>query len=129
VFARSSVESMITLKSPREVDIMSRAGRIVAATLARIREILRAGVNRAEIDLCVLELPETRRRHAAIGDWGRDGGLRVHHGRRVVASQGIHVRARIRAGNEREGRPHSSVNIPRGQRRPQQETHDRLPRG
>jgi methionyl aminopeptidase len=50
VFARSSVESMITLKSPREIDIMSRAGRIVAATLARIREILRPGVSTEDLD-------------------------------------------------------------------------------
>jgi methionyl aminopeptidase len=50
VFARSSADSMITLKSPREIDIMSRAGRIVAATLARIREILRPGVSTEDLD-------------------------------------------------------------------------------
>src|SRR3954453_17587912 len=50
VFARSLAESMITLKSPREIDIMSRAGRIVAATLARMREILRPGLSTEDLD-------------------------------------------------------------------------------
>jgi methionine aminopeptidase len=36
---------MITLKSPREIDIMGRAGRIVAGTLARMREFLRPGMS------------------------------------------------------------------------------------
>jgi methionyl aminopeptidase len=42
---------MITLKSPREIDIMSRAGRIVAGTLARIREILRPGLSTEDLDV------------------------------------------------------------------------------
>ena len=42
--------SMITLKSPREVEIMGRAGRIVAGTLARIREILRPGMSTEDLD-------------------------------------------------------------------------------
>jgi methionyl aminopeptidase len=42
--------SMITLKSPREVEIMGRAGRIVAGTLARIREILRPGMSTQDLD-------------------------------------------------------------------------------
>jgi methionyl aminopeptidase len=41
---------MITLKSPREVEIMARAGRIVAGTLARIREILRPGMSTEDLD-------------------------------------------------------------------------------
>src|ERR687893_1815947 len=41
---------MITLKSPREIDIMSRAGSIVAGTLARIREILRPGMSTEDLD-------------------------------------------------------------------------------
>lgn len=41
---------MITLKSPREIEIMSRAGRIVAGTLARIREILRPGMSTEDLD-------------------------------------------------------------------------------
>ena len=42
--------SMITLKSPREVEIMGRAGRIVAGTLARVREILRPGISTEDLD-------------------------------------------------------------------------------
>ena len=42
---------MITLKSPREVDIMGRAGRIVAGTLARMREILRPGMSTEDLDV------------------------------------------------------------------------------
>jgi methionyl aminopeptidase len=42
---------MITLKSPREIDIMSRAGRIVAGTLARIREMLRPGLSTEDLDV------------------------------------------------------------------------------
>jgi methionyl aminopeptidase len=41
---------MITLKSPREVEIMSRAGRIVAGTLAHMREILRPGMSTEDLD-------------------------------------------------------------------------------
>jgi len=41
---------MITLKSPREVEIMGRAGRIVGGTLARMREILRPGLSTEDLD-------------------------------------------------------------------------------
>ena len=41
---------MITLKSPREVEIMAQAGRIVAGTLARMREILRPGMSTEALD-------------------------------------------------------------------------------
>jgi methionyl aminopeptidase len=41
---------MITLKSPREIEIMARAGRIVAGTLARIREIMRPGLSTEDLD-------------------------------------------------------------------------------
>ena len=42
--------NMITLKSPREVEIMGRAGRIVAGTLARMRQVLRPGMSTEELD-------------------------------------------------------------------------------
>ncbi len=45
-----SSSSVITLKSPREIDIMGRAGRIVASTLARIREVLRPGLSTEDLD-------------------------------------------------------------------------------
>jgi methionyl aminopeptidase len=41
---------MITLKSAREIDIMTRAGHIVAGTLARIGEILRPGMSTEDLD-------------------------------------------------------------------------------
>jgi methionyl aminopeptidase len=41
---------MVTLKSSREVEIMARAGRIVAGTLARIGEILRPGMTTEDLD-------------------------------------------------------------------------------
>jgi methionyl aminopeptidase len=41
---------MITLKSPREVDVMARAGRIVAGTLALMREIVRPGLTTEDLD-------------------------------------------------------------------------------
>lgn len=41
---------MVTLKSPREIEIMARAGRIVAGTLARMREILRPGMTTEDLD-------------------------------------------------------------------------------
>jgi len=41
---------MITLKSPREIDIMARAGHIVARTLARVAEHVRPGVSTADLD-------------------------------------------------------------------------------
>jgi methionyl aminopeptidase len=41
---------MITIKSPREIDIMARAGRIVAGTLDLMREILRPGMTTEQLD-------------------------------------------------------------------------------
>jgi methionyl aminopeptidase len=41
---------MVTIKSPREVEIMARAGRIVAGTLALMRSLVRAGVSTEELD-------------------------------------------------------------------------------
>ncbi len=41
---------MITLKSPREIDIMARAGHIVARTLAKVAEHVRPGVSTADLD-------------------------------------------------------------------------------
>jgi len=42
---------MVTLKSPREVEIMARAGRIVAGTLALMGEILRPGMTTEDLDV------------------------------------------------------------------------------
>lgn len=47
---RPLASNMITLKSPREVDIMARAGRIVAGTLALMRQILRPGMTTEDLD-------------------------------------------------------------------------------
>ena len=41
---------MINLKSAREIEIMARAGRIVAGTLALMREIVRPGMTTEELD-------------------------------------------------------------------------------
>ena len=41
---------MVTLKSPREIEIMARAGRIVADTLGHMREILRPGMTTEDLD-------------------------------------------------------------------------------
>ncbi len=41
---------MITLKSPREVEVMARAGRIVAATLALMAKTVRAGLTTEDLD-------------------------------------------------------------------------------
>ncbi|HEU4700761.1 MAG TPA: type I methionyl aminopeptidase [Gemmatimonadales bacterium] len=41
---------MITLKSPRELERMAQAGRILAATLQRMREILRPGLTTEDLD-------------------------------------------------------------------------------
>jgi methionyl aminopeptidase len=41
---------MITLKSSREIEIMARAGRIVAGTLALMRQIVRAGMTTEDLD-------------------------------------------------------------------------------
>ena len=46
---------MVTLKSSREIEIMSRAGRIVAGTLARMREILRPGMTTEDLDAAAEE--------------------------------------------------------------------------
>jgi len=41
---------MVTLKSPREIETMARAGRIVAGTLALMRQQVRPGVSTEELD-------------------------------------------------------------------------------
>ena len=41
---------MIQLKSVREIEIMARGGRILAATIAAVREAVRPGVTTAELD-------------------------------------------------------------------------------
>ena len=41
---------MVTLKSPREIEIMARAGTIVAATLELVRKQVRPGVSTEELD-------------------------------------------------------------------------------
>jgi methionyl aminopeptidase len=41
---------MITLKSPREIEAMARAGRIVAGTLALMRQIVRPGLSTEDLD-------------------------------------------------------------------------------
>ena len=46
---------MITLKSVREIEIMARAGRIVAGTLALMREIVRPGMTTEDLDAAAEE--------------------------------------------------------------------------
>jgi methionyl aminopeptidase len=41
---------MITLKSPREIEVMARAGRIVAATLALMAKTVRPGLTTEDLD-------------------------------------------------------------------------------
>lgn len=41
---------MVTLKSPRELDIMASAGRIAFRTLALVREMVRPGISTEELD-------------------------------------------------------------------------------
>ena len=46
---------MITLKSAREIEIMARAGRIVAGTLALMRQIVRPGMTTDDLDAAAEE--------------------------------------------------------------------------
>jgi methionyl aminopeptidase len=46
---------MVTLKSPREVDIMAHAGRIVGGTLALMRTLVRPGVSTEDLDAAAEE--------------------------------------------------------------------------
>ena len=46
---------MITLKSSREIEIMARAGRIVAGTLTLMREIVRPGMTTEDLDAAAEE--------------------------------------------------------------------------
>lgn len=41
---------MITLKSPREIEVMARGGRIVAETLALLRGMVRPGISTEDLD-------------------------------------------------------------------------------
>ena len=42
---------MISLKSPREIDIMARGGTILAATLDRLAAEVRPGISTKELDV------------------------------------------------------------------------------
>jgi len=53
---------MINLKSPREIERMKGASRIVAEILLELREIIRDGITTAEIDRLAEEM--TRKKHA-----------------------------------------------------------------
>src|SRR3954452_23027903 len=46
---------MITLKSPREVEVMGRAGEIVAGTLALMRSLVKPGVSTEQLDAAAEE--------------------------------------------------------------------------
>jgi methionyl aminopeptidase len=46
---------MVTLKSPREVDIMAHAGRIVGGTLALMQTLVRPGVSTEDLDAAAEE--------------------------------------------------------------------------
>ncbi|HEU5171580.1 MAG TPA: type I methionyl aminopeptidase [Gemmatimonadales bacterium] len=46
---------MITIKSPREIEIMARAGRIVAGVHALMRDLVRPGVSTEELDAAAEE--------------------------------------------------------------------------
>ena len=46
---------MITLKSPREIEVMARAGRIVAATLALMAKTVRPGLTTEDLDAAAEE--------------------------------------------------------------------------
>jgi methionyl aminopeptidase len=52
---------VITRKSPREIDIMARAGRIVAETLAHMREIVRPGMTTEDLDAAAEEFIRSHR--------------------------------------------------------------------
>jgi methionyl aminopeptidase len=41
---------MVTIKSPREIDVMAEAGRILAGTLAHMRDIVRPGMSTEDLD-------------------------------------------------------------------------------
>jgi methionyl aminopeptidase len=46
---------MVTLKSPREIEVMARAGRIVAATLALMAKTVRPGLTTEDLDAAAEE--------------------------------------------------------------------------
>src|SRR5207248_6044393 len=47
---RARHRAMITIKSPREIETMAAAGRVVAATLALVQRHVRRGVSTEELD-------------------------------------------------------------------------------
>ena len=47
---------MITLKSPHEIEMMRRAGRITAAARALAGEMVKPGVTTQEIDLSLIHI-------------------------------------------------------------------------
>ena len=48
----------ITLRSSREIEMLGRAGTVVAEVLSKIRESVRPGISTAEIDKVALEIAE-----------------------------------------------------------------------
>jgi len=56
---REAVKQMaITLKSPREIELMRKAGALLAEVLARLEEIALPGISTAHLDRAALELLE-----------------------------------------------------------------------
>lgn len=51
-------DDMIVLKSSRELELMRRAGRIVACVLGRFREVVRPGITTAELEEVALQIIE-----------------------------------------------------------------------
>lgn len=66
---------MISLKSPREIEVMRAANLIVAEVLAQLREHVRPGVTTAELDRIAEEL--TRQRSAVPAFKGYEVNGRV----------------------------------------------------
>ena len=51
---------MITLKSPHEIELMRRAGKITAAARALARDMVKPGVTTAQIDKAVFQFIKHR---------------------------------------------------------------------
>jgi len=60
---------MITLKSPEEIEIMRKAGRIVAETLALVGETIKPGITTGEIDALVEEFIRSKGAIPAFKDY------------------------------------------------------------
>ena len=65
---------MILIKSPKEIEYMREAGRIVALALAEMEKAIKPGITTRQLDKIPYEFRDENNRCIFINNWGLHGG-------------------------------------------------------